>query len=173
MKKYFKNLCRVLLEPSLLCNRFWRSDVIDPILTFFNPRQKWLTKVIPNTWCDKVELVPTVNFAILVDFVESEKGLSQLDLNWSDDLKNGYVSQEYIDNVNRVYGELKDVYTYIKVERPHLEKQLSESYPPFPDSKDVPYSVAYSEVNRIEKCLADKDTWALLKIIEHRGCLWT
>lgn len=157
----------------MLFNRFWRDDVIHPITTWFNPRQKWLTDVIPTRWCDKPELLVAVNFAILVDFVESEKGLSQLDIDWDDELKNGHVSQGYVDQVILIYGELRDVYNYIKTERPDLEKQLNDSYPPYPDSSGVPYAVAYAETNRLEKLIEQRETWALNKIIEHRGVLWT
>ena len=194
MKKYFKNLFRVFRRPSMLANRFWRSDVISPITAWFNPRQKWLTSVIPNRWCDKVELVPLVNFAILIDFVEQENGLNQLDTDWEQELKDGHVSQEYVDNVMRVYGELKGVYNYIKNERPQLEKDLENSYPepkiPFNEiftplefgsaemaSTETIYGGSYEEVygetNRLEKLIEDRDTWALRKIIEHRGVLWT
>lgn len=171
MKKYIANLFRVFSKPSLIANRFWRSDIIDPITTWFNPRQRWLTKIIPNTWCDKDHLVSLVNFAILVDFVESENGLSQLDVDW--DAERKFVSQEYIDNVMRVYGELKEVYTYIKEERPLLEKQLSDSYPDFDISTSLPYHEAYGETNSLEELLSNRDTWALMKIIEHRDVLWT
>lgn len=173
MKEYFKNLFRVVVEPSLIANQFWRSDVILPITTWFNPRQKWLTNMIPNTWCDKCELVPLLNFAILVDFVESEKGLDQLTIDWNAEMKNGFISQEYVDNVMRVYGELKQVYDYIKGERPQLQKQHDESYPYFPPSSKLSYEELYGETNRLEKLLHDRDTWALNKIIEHREYLWT
>jgi hypothetical protein len=193
-KAYFKNLFRVFYEPSMLANRFWRDDVIYPITTWFNPRQKWLTKVIPNTWCDKVELIPLVNFAILIDFVEKENGLNQLDMDWEQEMRDGHVSQDYIDKVMHVYGELKAVYNYIKVEKPQLEKDLENSYPkrlvpidqvfiPLPcggaqmASTETIYGGSYNEVyavtNRLEKLIDEKDTWALQKIIEHRHCLWT
>lgn len=171
MTPYFKNLFRIFSDPKLIANQFWRSDVILPITAWFNPRQKWLTKVIPNTWCDKTELIPRINFAVLVDFVESEKGLSQLDIDWEDELKNGYVSQEYVDSVIHTYTELKDVYNYIKYERPSLEKAHDESYPEL--NAQGSYYEIYAETNRLEKLIEDRDTWALTKIIEHRGVLWT
>jgi hypothetical protein len=194
MKTYFTHLFRVFSEPSLLCNRFWRDDVIYPITSWFNPKQKWLTRVIPNTWCDKTELVPLVNFAILIDFVEKEDGLNQLDMDWDKEMKDGHVSQDYVDNVMRVYGDLKAVYNYIKAERPQLEKDLVNSYPkplihfdemftPLPgDCAQMKttekiyggsYEEVYAETNRLEKLIDERETWALQKIIEYRRYLWT
>ena len=176
MKAYLKNLFRVFREPSMLFNRFWRHDVYYGFTSYFNPRQKWLTKEIPNTWCDKVELIPRLLFACLIDFVEKEKGLNQLDIDWSDDLEKGYVSQDYVDNVIKVYSELKDVYNYIKTERPSLQKQHDESYPDYPlpaDMKNLPYDELYSETNRLEKLIEEKDQWAMHAIVTRVGYLWT
>lgn len=176
MKDYLKNLFRVFTEPSMLFNSLWRHDVYYGFKCFFNPKQKWLTKEIPNTWCDKVELIPRLLFASLIHFVEKENGLSQLNVNWDDDLKAGFISQEYIDNVNKTYGELKDVYEYVKNEREGLHKLLSESYPPFPlppEMKSMKYEELYGETNRIEELICNKDRWAMHTIVTHVGCLWT
>lgn len=173
MKPYYKNLFRVLRKPSLLCNTFWRDDVVLPITTWFNPRQKWLTDVIPTRWCDKTELITMVNFAILIDFVEGENGLDQLYIDWDEQLKGGFIGQEYVDNVKHVYGELRDVYYYIKTERASLQKRLNDSYPPYPDTRALTYEAAYGETNRLEAEIEERDTWALHKIAEHRGVLWT
>ena len=65
------------------------------------------------------------------------------------------------------------MYNYIKIIRPNLEKQLNNSYPPYPDSRSLPYAVAYAESNRLEALIEERETWALNKIIEHRAVLWT
>lgn len=176
MKAYLSNLFRVFREPSMLFNRFWRHDVYYGFTSYFNPRQKWLTKEIPNTWCDKVELIPRLLFACLVDFVNSEKGLSQLDIDWTEELEKGHVSQDYVDNVIKVYTELAHVYNYIKIERPALEKQHDVSYPPYPlpdNMKNMTYDQLYGENNRLEKLIEEKDQWAMHKIVEYRQYLWT
>ena len=113
----------------LFPNRFQRSRIRNSISSFFRPRQKWLTKVIPNTWCDKTELIPLLLFTILIDFVEGEKGTDQLNVDWSEDLAAGYVTQEYVDNINLIYGEIQAAYEYVKNERPLLLKAHDESYP--------------------------------------------
>ena len=103
------------------------------ISSFFFPRQKWLTKIIPNTWCDKVSLIPHLLFTCLVHYVEDENGL-QDEIDWSTDLEKGYTSQEYVDSVKATDSELRSVYNYIKTERPQLEDQYNNSYPT-PNSK--------------------------------------
>lgn len=149
----------------------WQS-----VKDFFNPRQKWLTKVIPNHWCDKTELVPLLLFTILIDFVEKENGLDQLTVDW--DSERTFVSQEYIDAVMTNYGELKDAYYYVKHERPNLQKAHLDSYPDIDLSNGrfstkEPYEVAYRENNRLEKELQDKDMKAMMTIVKHYEILWT
>ena len=185
---------RVFRSPSLLFNSFYWWDLKYKIQAWFKPRQKWLTRTIPNTWCDKVALIPHLLFACLVHYVEEEKGL-QDETDWSDDLEKGYVSQEYVDNVKATDSELRAVYNYIKVERPDLEKQHDNSYPTrssaeindlFVEDADgnctmrscedlygMSYAEAYAETTRLEKLIEEKDMWALQTIIKHYQRLWT
>jgi hypothetical protein len=167
--------------PLFFTNAYTRSRVWDDVCAWFNPRQKWLTDVIPNTWCDKTELIPRVLFICLVDFVDNEKGLDQLNVDWSSDLAAGYITQEYVDEVNSKYGLLKEVYDYIKTERHQLHIDLDAAYPPMPDlftkrtvtMEEGSYEKLYGEVNRIEKLIEEKDQWAMKAIVEHVGILWT
>lgn len=163
MKELFKSLCVLLYDPSLLLNSLWRNEVCDTIASIFNPRQKWLTDVIPQKWCDKDELLRIINFQILLHFVESENGLDQLDADWSSEIKNGYVTEEYVDGVKKTYGELKQIYEYIKSGRAELE----EIYIKHLDAQ------SYSDAQCIEDLIDVNDTYALTKIAEHRGKLWT
>ena len=184
---------RVFRCPSLLFNSFYWWDLKYKIQAFFNPRQKWLTKSIPNTWCDKVSLVPHLLFTCLVHYVEDENGL-QDQIDWSDDLEKGYTSQEYVDNVKSTDSELRSVYNYIKTERPQLEDQYNNSYPT-PNSKGgdffvqdadgrytmrscedlygLSYEEAYAETHRLEKLIEEKDMSAMLTIVKHYQRLWT
>ena len=66
---------RVFKHPSLLLNSFYWWDLKYQIGAWFKPRQKWLTKTIPNTWCDKTSLIPHLLFTCLVNYVEDENGL--------------------------------------------------------------------------------------------------
>lgn len=183
----------------LLTNSFSRYYVYQKIRSLFISRQRWLTRAIPRTYCDKVELVPCVLFAILVDFVEKEKGLSQLDVDWTQDLADGHVSQAYIDATNAKYGELRDAYNYIKTERDALQSAYDNSYPVlllgvsdmFEDTAvdasgnkssrmktceelyGVSYSEAYAETNRLEALLEESDQAAMMTIVRHVKSLWT
>jgi hypothetical protein len=133
-------------------------------------------------------------FTCLVHYVEKEEGL-QDQVDWSDDLKKGYLSQEYYDNIKATDSELRAVYDYIKVERPALEEQYDNSYPT-PSSKEIndlfvknedgnytmrsceemyglSYEEAYAETHRLEALIEEKDMWAMQTIIKHYQKLWT
>ena len=185
---------RVFRCPSLLFNSFYWWDLKYKIEAFFNPRQKWLTKTIPNTWCDKVTLVPHLLFSCLTHYVEDEKGL-QDHIDWTEDLEKGYISQEYVDSVKSTDKELREVYNYIKTERPELEKQHQNSYPTrrstgvddlFVETEDgnitmrscedlygMPYKEAYAETHRLEALIEEKDMWAMQTIVKHYQKMWT
>jgi hypothetical protein len=190
---YTTNVWRVFKHPSLLFNSFFWWDVRYRISAFFNPRQKWLTKTIPNTWCDKVSLIPHLLFTCLIHYVEKEEGLSD-NYDYTEDLEKGYVSQQYVDSVLETDRELRAVYNYIKVERPQLEEQHENSYPT-PTSKATdffvkgadghytmrsceelygfPYKEAYAETHRLEALLEEKDAWAMNTIVKHYQKMWT
>lgn len=179
---------------------FYWKDKWWKLMAWFNPRQKWLTKKIPNTWCDKTELIPLILFEILTDFVENEDGLESI---WGERyLNDPHVSEEYRQQREPIRKELEEIYEYIKNERPLLQKQLDEAYP-VPvnggdffdrceevledDGKTVKhyrmksceeiygksFQEAYADVHRIEALIEDKDTWAMTGIIKNRAYLWT
>ena len=150
-------------------------DAYYSVRDFLSPRQRWLIKKIPNHWCDKVELIPLCLFTILKHFVEEE--MDNVLWDWSDEVKNGFVSQEYADREAAREKEIRDIYHYVTVERPALEKQRDNSYPPMDDLtkpfKKGDYERLYGEVNRLEKLLDEKDTDNLVRIVKLRGYLWT
>ncbi len=184
---------RFLKSPSLLISSFFWWDLKYQIYAWFCPRQRWLTNTIPNTWCDKVTLIPHLLFECLIHYVEKEEGL-QDKIDWSEDLEKKYVTQEYVDNIKKTCGELREVYNYIKTERPQLEKLHCSSYPKriaknkeiFVKLEDgnymmksceelygVPYKEAYAEMFRIEKLLEEKNMWAMNTIVKYHQHLWT
>lgn len=190
---YTQSPWRVFKHPSLLFNGFYWSDIKYSISAYFNPRQKWLTKTIPNRWCDKTSLIPHLLFTCLVHYVEEEKGL-QDDYDYSEDLKAGFISQEYVNNVLTTDRELREVYNYIKTERPDLVEQHENSYPTpqqpntefFTKGEDghytlrsceelygMSYEEAYAETHRLEALLEEKDMWAMKTIIKHYQKMWT
>jgi hypothetical protein len=187
---------RVFKQPSLLFNSFFWWDVKYQIEAWFNPRQKWLTKTIPNTWCDKTTLIPNILFTCIEHYVEKEDGLSQLDVDWSTEVAGGHVTQNYVDDVNITYSELRDVYNYVKHERAALQTAHDNSYPKLlpgvtsifaqcdsskgsrrmltcEEQYGMSYAEAYAETNRLETLIAEKDMWAMQIIIKHHQILWT
>lgn len=144
--------------------------IITNIKTFFNPRQKWLIKKIPNHWMDKDGLIELVLFECLIHYVEQEVGL-QDKLDWDEELKNGFISEEYVANVKSIDGRLREAYDYVKYERPKLQKALDDSYPEF-DAKGT-YEELYGETNRLEQEICSKDTKAMQTIVELRQYMWT
>lgn len=137
---------------------FW-CHIWYKISAFFNPRQKWLTKHIPNTWKDKPELIQDILFACLIHYVEEEKGLRDASF-YEQDLKDGHLSQEHYDQSVTLNNDLREVYDYIKVERPVLESNVNHQ-------TDV---VVWLNA---ENTLYDKDIWAMSVIVKYSKYLWT
>jgi hypothetical protein len=159
MKRIFSSSTkRIFNDPSnIFQGWFWRSLWYD-ISAFFNPRQKWLIDKIPNHWWDKDAIIETVLFECVVDYVEKEKGIACFRTDWSDDLKKGYVSQDYVDKVRRDEDSILAAYKYIKEERPKLVEQIEQ----FDDN-----------YFQYEEELYERDTRVLSTIVKLRGCLWT
>ncbi len=108
---------------------------------------------------------------------------------------------EYVERLKQIQRDIDKCYQYIKVDRPALEKQHEESYPKPLDGSaygdnfmkmlktmepgksyssltceaeyGMSYEEAYREHNRLEKLIEERDTWTMMKIVEHRGVLWT
>lgn len=187
------NLSKLFKKPSLVFNRFFYNNLKDSIEAWFNPRQKWLTRNIPNTWCDKTTLIPQLLFECLVHYVEEEKGL-QDQLDWTSDLKDGHVTQDYLDTIYKRDAALRSAYNYIKFERPELQRQHENSYPEIrPTNKEMfaankngysimrscedlygmPYKQAYAETNRLEKLIDKKDMMTMNVIVKYYQNMWT
>ena len=66
---------------------------------------------------DKDRLLEICLFKSLVHFVEKEKGLEYYGVDWSEEIKNGHVDQEYADRVQARDALIKHCYDWIKVDR--------------------------------------------------------
>jgi hypothetical protein len=177
-----------------ITNSYWWKEQFYNIRDWFNPRQKWLIKKIPNHFCDKVELIPIILFEILVNFVEDEEGLESI---WGERYTGE--SEDWRLIREPIRKELEEIYDYIKNIRPQLQKELDVSYPKpldggnFFDHIDEidkdgnkvyqmrtceqiygkSYKDAYAEVHRLEALIEEKDTWAMMGIVRLRQSLWT
>jgi hypothetical protein len=158
----------------------WRMTYYDKIKPIFKPQNERVRKAIPRTWMDVTELSVTVNFEMIKSFYE-------------DEYKADIVDWEATEIHSEFAKWLESAYAYITKERPQLQKDLDNSYPPFKDLDDmfelktdengrrlfefkddgVPYEVKYKEVNRIEELIENKDTEILIEFIKRRNYFWT
>lgn len=175
----------------LLSTYFW-GDLIYKIKCFINPRQEWLTDVIPDTHCDKVELIPTILFKCLEHYVEVEMKndwTHDIGYTYEEELALGYVTQEYVDRVMKIDKDLLKAYKWIKEGRVKLKQKIDDAYPPsksisdmFTKLEDGNYSMnpltvkesnCYAEVTRLENILSKKDIQVMKIIVKHHQSLWT
>jgi hypothetical protein len=137
---------------------FWKYKVWYPLCAWFNPRQKWLTKLISNQWMDKPELIKDILFACLVHYVEEEKGINSREF-YETDYREGHISKEYLDHCIEVNTDLQNVYNYIKTERPRLDAIYQ-----WPNTQSM--------INHMN-LMDTKDVWAMTTIVKYSSYLWT
>ena len=157
--------------------RMYYWEIIRPI---FKPSNQRIRKFIPRTYRDISHLMVDVNFEFIREFYE-------------DEYKADIVDWEATEHHSEFAKWLESAYTYITKERPQLEIDLSNAYPPFKGfdnmfkpavDKDgkrmfemvddgIPYEVKYKEVNRIEKLIEDTDTEILTEFVKRRNYFWT
>ena len=140
--------------------RFKISRGYDALRYFFNPRQKWLTKQIPNSWADKVWLISELNFAMVVHFVDGEKCFKTINYEGSSDAHAIFAK------------ELKECYNYIKIIRPKLTHEFENSYPKEGEMTGD-YEVDYAKHNLLETQIDKEDTKWLVWIVTNRDFFWT
>jgi hypothetical protein len=133
---------------------------------FFNPKNKKYRAAIPNTWVDVCALIEDVNFAFVKGFYEDEYKSGIVDWNGSG------------KEVEKFAKWLEKAYDYITVERPKLQKDLDEAYPPLTTKRLIEvnwktYEKEYGEVDRIERLIKDKDTKILNNVVKYREYFWT
>jgi hypothetical protein len=158
----------------------WRMTYYDKIKPIFKPQNQRIRKFIPRTYKDISHLMVDVNFEFIREFYE-------------DEYKADIVDWEATEHHSEFAKWLESAYTYITKERPQLEINLSNAYPPFKGfdemfkpsiTKDgkkmyeladdgIPYEVKYKEVNRIEQLIEDTDTEILTEFVKRRNYFWT
>lgn len=173
-------------------SHYW-FEVRYNIKSFFYPHQEWLTDVIPNTFCDKVELVPRILFTCLTHYVEVEREkdyVHGIGYDWSKELEDKQVSQEYVDKVRLRDEQLMKAYNWIKSGRSAIEARIDAAYPPSQDWDEMfrrseehegyyeitiskERSECYAEVNRLEAIKLEKDKECMGIIVRNHEHLWT
>jgi hypothetical protein len=158
----------------------WRMYYYDHIKTIFKPNNSRIRKAIPRQYSDISGLIVNVNFEFIKAFYE-------------DEYKADIVDWEATEHHSEFAKWLESAYTYITKERPQLEIDLNNAYPPFKSFDDmfkpivdkdgkkmfemaddgIPYEVKYKDVNRIEEEIEKRDTEVLTELIKRRYYFWT
>ena len=160
----------------------WKMRYYDRIRPIFSPENKRYRKTIPRTWVDVSHLIEIVNFEFIKGFYEGEYLHGHTD--W---VGTGEHAVEFAK-------WLESAYDYITIERPQLEKDMDNAYPPlrpmdewFEETdktlngtklfkmkeRTESYEELYGEVNRLEQLIQDKDTEILTQLIRYRYFFWS
>ena len=133
--------------------RWWYEQVT----TRFAPKQKWLAKILPRTWCDKTTLIPMLNFECVKHFVEKEECFERINYDSDPDHQKFAV-------------ELKACYKFITKDLPQLERLRDGSYP---KTHTGDYEKDYEMLNLYEKEINEQTTKWLTWIVVNRDFFWT
>ena len=155
----------------------------DKIRPLFNPENKRYRKAIPRTWVDVSSLIETVNFEFIKGFYEGEYLHGHTD--WEGTGEHAVEFAKWLESA----------YDYITIDRPQLEKQMEDAYPPYRPFEKVfepcevdedgkvkkykmvddglTYEEKYGEVNRLEQLIQDKDTSILTQLVKYRHFFWS
>lgn len=161
----------------------WRMRYYDKIRPIFAPQNKRYRKVVPRTWSDVSNLIEVVNFEFIKGFYEDEYLHGHTD--W---VGTGEHAVEFAK-------WLESAFDYITIERPGLEKQMEDAYPPHRPLEEMfrpceigedgkvkmykmvddgrTYEQKYGEVNRLEQLIQDKDTEILIQMVKYRHFFWS
>jgi hypothetical protein len=181
IKKTINNFLRdkfdIYYYKDLIPFRYWMyyTEKIRPI---WSPAHTRIRKAVPRKWMDLSSIIKDVNFEIIKSFYEEE-------------YLNGVVDWEQSGPSHIEFSVwLEEAYRYVTEERLMLEKQMDDAYPPsrpidawFEETEETfkgkklykfkPSNADYSEVNRLEQLIEEKDTEILSTLIKYRGFFWT
>jgi len=127
-----------------------------------NPRRRMRNAVFSAQYMDLVELVPHFHFQTIIEFVEVEKTF-EITV-WTGE----EVSQDTVEKGKK----LKELYNYVKYERPFLLEKLSMAYERV-EITDITDETRYSRVDAIDKEIKDRDTELCIWVISNRNLFWT
>ena len=153
-----------------LFNSYFWSDLWYRIDCKLCPRNTWVADCIPNTYSDKVELIPNFLFAAIINYVEpgGEDCFGRID--WT------------TNKVHRkVAKQIRQIYKWAKYDRAVALEKLDKSYPKRPEgvewldwiNDNIPYNIKYKDVIKWEKYIKDRDDKFLIEIVSLREHLWT
>ena len=139
------------------------------IKCFFKPRQEWLTDVIPDTYCDKAELIPKLLFKCLEHYVEEDTKAGDLDYDWLEEVKEGHVTQEHADEQVKQNNDILRAYKWITMESAELDKQIDNALNDILTQTEYgcDQEACYDTVVRLERVKAERTNESLQTIIKY------
>jgi hypothetical protein len=139
----------------------------------FKPQHKSIRDSIPKKWADLDGIVEDVLSAIIISFVEEEKGLDQLEtimesLNKDDEyLKNEWGSVDafwnYYEGCYKDYLRLQSIYSWVKTGKKAMQNYL-DSIEGFDN---------WREYEKVTQDMNDRDSEYLADLVKLRKYLWT
>jgi hypothetical protein len=138
-----------------------------------NPQHKSIRKAVPNSWRDLDGILEDVLSAVIISFVEEEKGLDQIQMileslgkdddyiisQWgSVDLFWDYYTSRYQD-----YLRLQSIYTWVKTGKKAMQNYLDS----------LGDSNKWEEYEKVEQDIYERDSEYLADLVKLRKYLWT
>ena len=152
------------------------KDALSPLYYVFNPQQRWLTKQFRRTWMDKDEIIFHTLFGCIVHWVEVE-GAENRSACWDEDLKAGYVTQQYVDEKQKIEDKITEIYLWYTNDRKLLEadaqKLLLDSIDQLDNESRVSTAKLYKKVRKIQDKIEKQDQAHMKEIVKLSGYLWT
>ena len=153
----------------MLFNRYTYYNGYRAVVDWFFPKQRWLTRKIPNHWCDKVELIPRVLFASIIHFVEKEDGLEMLRLQIRELAQDAAIVPDFADRMaecQNVIEVVEAAYSWAK-QRDAFEEETWDNIP------DEPLLASLNYYRNREEYGIDKDIKHMTDIVRVHRYLWT
>ena len=144
---------------------------------FFVPRQRWLTKQIPNHWIDKDTLWELCILEGVKHYVEKDGGLG-FDDDWRACFARSQCDPEYPEWQKEFDREVFFNYEMITTLLPELEEKLKIAQDKIPHREigqplEKSYEETYGEVDELEKKIGDLKTLVMTWAVKNREKIWT
>ena len=125
---------------------------------------------------DKDEIIFHTLFGCIVHWVEVE-GAENRSASWDEDLKAGYVTQQYVDEKQKIEDKITEIYLWHTNDRKLLEadaqKLLLDSTDQLDNESRVSTAKLYKKVSKIQDKIEKKDQAYMKEIVKLSGYLWT
>jgi hypothetical protein len=149
---------------------------LSPLYYVFNPQQRWLTKQFRNTWMDKDEIIFHTLFGCIVHWVEVE-GVEGRRASWDEDLAAGYVTQQYVDEKQKIEDKITEIYLWHTNDRKLMEADAQKLLLELIDLLHINSTASrfkiYKTVRKIQDKIEKKDQMYMKEIVKLSGYLWT